>query len=152
VKDLETRGECCDGNMYLARFSEWKVQRTSSEEKDQEEKGGTRRDQEGPKGTRRDQEGPGGTKLEQEVPGGTTKPGREKGGDQKGPGGTSSSKRPSTVSFGLSKNYKCIQIQGSPISTMVPVSTVQPSLNEAVGLQIFFHHSDILSCITFYIK
>ena len=37
-------------------------------------------------------------------------------------------------------------------NTMVPVSTVQPSLNEAVGLQIFFHHSDILSCITFYIK
>jgi hypothetical protein len=36
--------------------------------------------------------------------------------------------------------------------TMVPVSTVQPSLNEAVGLQIFFHHSDILSCITFYMK
>ena len=38
------------------------------------------------------------------------------------------------------------------LNTMVPVSTVQPSLNEAVGLQIFFHHSDILSCITFYIK
>jgi hypothetical protein len=37
-------------------------------------------------------------------------------------------------------------------NTMVPVSTVQPSLNEAVGLQIFFHHSDILSCITFYMK
>ena len=37
-------------------------------------------------------------------------------------------------------------------NTMVPVSNVQPSLNEAVGLQIFFHHSDILSCITFYIK
>ena len=40
----------------------------------------------------------------------------------------------------------------SDFNTMVPVSTVQPSLNEAVGLQIFFHHSDILSCINFYIK
>ena len=37
-------------------------------------------------------------------------------------------------------------------STMVPVSTVQPSLNEAVGLQILFHHSYILSCIIFYMK
>ena len=26
---------------------------------------------------------------------------------------------------------------------MVPVSTVNPLLNEAVGLQISFHHSDI---------
>ena len=37
-------------------------------------------------------------------------------------------------------------------STMVPVSTVQPSLNEAVGLQVSFHHSYILSCIIFYMK
>ena len=28
----------------------------------------------------------------------------------------------------------------------------QPSHREATGLQIFCHHSDILSCITFYIK
>jgi hypothetical protein len=55
--------------------------------------------------------------------------------------------------FGVSKSVFSKHITGSTIhTTMVPVSTVQPSLNEVVGLHIFFHHSDILSCITFYIK
>jgi hypothetical protein len=58
---------------------------------------------------------------------------------------------------GLILDFFQIFTKGSSIKyfrtiTMVPVSTVQPSLNEAVGLQIFFCHSDILSCITFYMK
>jgi hypothetical protein len=35
--------------------------------------------------------------------------------------------------------------------TMVPVSNVQPSLNEAVGLQIFFHHSDICTFMHYFL-
>ena len=50
-------------------------------------------------------------------------------------------------------NYLSFSVRKSSLNhTKAEVSMEITSLNEAVGLQIFFHHSDILSCITFYIK